>query len=159
MCRSDFLSLSLIFRKCKSTDLFEVDTDEIPCAFLSRCDKLERFVFPSNLKYIREFAFQSCYNLEINKLPESLESIGFCAFENCWKLNLTIPDKILVCKGAFGDCPRVKLPEHILLPEDMQFSETDSHEVSVVQSQIASKSIFSSIITFLFSLFTKSRIY
>ena len=159
MCRSDFLSLHLIFSDCKSIDLSGVDTDEIPNGFLFRSYELEKIVLPANLKRIGAYAFLDCCDLKIDKLPESLEYIGCRAFVNCHKLQLTIPDKVLVGKGAFSSCSFVKLPQKSQLNENIQLPESDSHEVSVVQSQSASKSKFSSIITYLFSLFTKSRIY
>lgn len=54
---------------------------------------------------IGDYAFGSCYNIEVLTLPESLTYIGKSAFENCEKIErLVIPDKVTTIRQkAFYD--------------------------------------------------------
>ena len=125
----DFLTLSLMSSKCKSIDIYGVETrkNEIPASTFRNNVELEKFVLPANLKVIREYAFMDCPNLKEVIFPKSLECIANCAFENCWSLQLTVPDNVIVLPHAFGGCQHVTFPKSEIIgdPED-EISESSN---------------------------------
>lgn len=139
MNKLDFMNLRLITHNCKSIDLYNTEIDNIPAGSFRENSNLEKFVFPKNLRSIEALAFADCDNLEIEKLPENLEYIGDYAFEYCKKLNLTIPQKVKLRKGAFDYCPNI----HFL--EDEKTINTNENLIS--------KTVFSAIVSYIHSWF------
>ena len=70
---------------CGSFFIGNEDLAIYPDSFVNSV-RLEKIVFPNNLKGIGCHSFINCENLVIDELPETLESIGEGAFQNCPKL-------------------------------------------------------------------------
>lgn len=139
MNKSDFMNLRLVTHNCKLIDLYNTEIDNIPAGSFRKNLKLEKFVLPKSLISIEALAFADCDNLEIEKLPESLEYIGDYAFEYCEKLNLTIPQKVRLGKGAFNYCHNVHFLEY-----DKTINSNEN---------TTSKTVFSSIVSYIYSWF------
>lgn len=140
MRHSDFRALDSISDNCKSIDLSGVEATEIPNGLFRGRDKLEKFIFPHNLKSIGAFSFQDCNNLSIDKLPENLEYIYECAFENCINLQLSVPDKTIIGEGTFYGCPNVQVTKIDLVKDDNYQPQMESIQNSTHQIQSANKS-------------------
>jgi hypothetical protein len=113
MNRRDFITLVLMAIGCRTIDLSNVEVDVIPrAAFFTKSEscspKLEKFVLPSTLKIIEDIAFANRSFMKIDNLPLSLEFIGNGAFMNCWALELTVPEKVKIVRGAFCGCNNVR---------------------------------------------------
>lgn len=63
----------------------EEDLAIYPNSFVNSV-RLEKIVFPNNLKGIGNESFINCENLVIDELPETVKSIGNNSFQNCPKL-------------------------------------------------------------------------
>ena len=63
----------------------EEDLAIYPNSFVNSV-RLEKIVFPNNLKGIGNESFINCENLIIDELPETVKSIGNNSFQNCPKL-------------------------------------------------------------------------
>ncbi|GEM_PF-4499404 len=76
-------------------------------AFWGR-DKLEKVVFPSSLKKIKQYAFRGCSSLTDVTLNDGLETIGNMAFRKCKSLSrVTIPASVTkISNTAFSGCAK-----------------------------------------------------
>ena len=75
---------------------------------------LTEFVLPDKLEVIEDYAFASCWYMNIDKLPDSLTIIGESAFDNCHSITkINIPSSVeRIEKYAFFAC--LNLQELIL---------------------------------------------
>ncbi len=83
------------------------------------CENLVRVHLPKSLKYIDDFAFYRCFELQEVIIPQDsqLESIGTSAFENCASLTkMRLPKRVtFIGKDAFRACRSLS---HVSIPLD-----------------------------------------
>lgn len=120
----DFCVLSTRANKCKSIDLSNVKTNQVPSlAFGSAGEgdevNIEKFVFPKNLQIIQHGTLNGCPRLKKVILPENLKTIESNCFEWCPRLFLDIPGTI----NIVGSSPFYASP-HIHFSKTPPFAET-----------------------------------
>ena len=88
--------------------IVEEGVTELPRQFVYYCTKLEEVILPKSLTDIGEFAFSHCFSLKKVSFPEDseLKTIKEGAFEDCESLEaIDIPDSVeLIGADAFLDC-------------------------------------------------------
>lgn len=89
------------------------------------CKQLESITLPNSVISINAFAFLYCKLLENVTLSENLTSIGNCAFSGCMLMNnIILPDSLAsIGEGAFSDC---RLLESVSIPGKVTEIKTET---------------------------------
>ena len=88
----------------------EKEVTEISRFAFQNCKKIQRVVFPENLRYIGEAAFNFCEDLTEITLPFGVETIEKYAFYACKRLErVEMGDAVRQIEdNAFGDCASLR---------------------------------------------------
>ncbi|GMH77644.1 hypothetical protein TL16_g07480 [Triparma laevis f. inornata] len=115
--------------------------ESIRWASFANCSSLTTIYFPTTLKWIGGFAFDSCTSLEyVDLLHTNLQELGQEAFYGCSELKLmTIPDSLQTLGyGVFHECFKI-VPSNIDVREydddDEELLDTTSEVVNYLRAK------------------------